>query len=350
MSCKHIHNEADSFCIYAKETHFIFMQKIIRDLISLIFAGLLLLSSALSFQLEAQSASFSEMTSMDMRNQLHADEFTLIDVGNNRVPILISASEQPITKGIVLIIGDADMPLGRQDSLSQLAKSLPAVGWTTVVMPSLGLSLGSNIAFPIENEDTQESAKTDNSTQQNDDLSGATATPLADAVEDDKVVVDEPTNSLSVTSSISEADLVIYSLEIEAFISATLKHMETTMGHRILVSQGMTAATIAKLAADEHATMQQIDALVINNPYWPIRRLNNKIPMVVAQTPIPVLDLISYWDNSWSKQTEKARKIKARTELKEVYRQADIVGQTFDQVQKNYVARQIEGWTSYLGW
>lgn len=350
MSCKHIHNEADNFRTYAKETHFNFMQKIIRNLISLTFAGLLSLSSGLSFQLKAQSASFSEMTSMDMRNQLHVDEFTLIDVGNNRVPILISTSEQPITKGIVFIIGDADMPLGRHDSLNQLAKSLPAVGWTTVVMPSLGLSLGPNIAFPIENNDTQESAETNDSTQQNDDLSEATATPLADAVKDAQVIVDEPKNSLSVTSSISEADLVIYSLEIEAFISATLKHMEATMGHRILVSQGMTAATIAKLVADEHATMQQIDALVINNPYWPIRKLNNKIPMVVAQTSIPVLDLISYWDNSWSKQTEKARKIRARTELKEVYRQADIVGQTFDQVQKDYVARQIQGWTSYLGW
>ena len=336
--------------MYAKESHFNFMQKIIRDLITLIFTGLLLLSSGLSFQLKAQSASFSEMTSMDMRNQLHADEFTLIDVGSNRVPILISTSEQPITKGIVLIIGDADMPLGRQDSLSQLAKSLPAIGWTTVVMPSLGLSLGPNIAFPIENKDTLESAETDSPTQQNDDLPEETTTPLTDSVEDTQVIVDEPTNSLSVTSSISEADLVIYSLEIEAFLSATLKHMETTMGHRILVSQGMTAATIAKLAVDEHITMQQIDALVINNPYWPIRNLNNKIPMVVAQTPIPVLDLISYWDNSWSKQTENARKIKARTELKEVYRQADIVGQAFDQVQKDYVARQIQGWTNYLGW
>lgn len=350
MSCKHIYIEADSFCIYVKETHFNFMQKIIRNLITPIFAGLLSLSSGLSFQLKAQSASFSEMTSMDMRNQLHVDEFTLIDVGNNRVPILISTSEQPITKGIVLIIGDADMPLGRQDSLSQLARSLPAVGWTTVVMPSLGLSLGANIAFPIENNDMQESTEPSNSTQQNDDLPEAKATPLADAVKDDLLIVDEPKNSLSVTSSISEADLVIYSLEVEAFISATLKHMQTTMGHRILISQGMTAATIAKLVADEHATMQQIDALVINNPYWPIRKLNNKIPMVVAQTPIPVLDLISYWDNSWSKQTEKARKIKARTELKEVYRQADIIGQTFDKVQKDYVARQIQGWTNYLGW
>lgn len=350
MSGKHIRNEADNFCMYATETHFNFMQKIIRNLLTLIFAGLLSLGSGLSFQLKAQSASFSEMTSMDMRNQLHVDEFTLIDVGNNRIPILISTSEQPITKGIVLIIGDADMPLGRQDSLSQIARTLPAIGWTTVVMPSLGLSLGPNIAFPIENNATQESEQTDNSTQQNDDLSEATTTPLADGVKDEQVIVDEPTNSLSVTSSISEADLVIYSLELEAFIGATLKHMETTMGHRILVSQGMTAATIAKLVADEHATMQQIDALVINNPYWPIRKLNNKIPMVVAQTPIPVLDLISYWDNSWSKQTEKARKIKARTELKEVYRQAEIVGQTFDQVQKDYVARQIQGWTRYLGW
>jgi len=298
----------------------------------------------------AQSASFSEMTSMDMRSQLHADEFTLIDVGNNRVPILISPSEQAITKGIVLIIGDADMPLGRQDSLSQIAKSLPAVGWTTVVMPSLGLSLGPNIAFPIESDDAQESAETDDSIQQENALAGKTDTPLNETSDDNQAIADEPANSLSVTPPISEAELVVYALEIEAFIGATLNHMQTTMGHRIIVSQGMTAATIAKLAADENATMQQIDALVINNPYWPIRKLNNKIPMVVAQTPIPVLDLISYWDNSWSKQTEHSRKIKARTELKEIYRQADIVGQSFDQVQKEYIARQIQGWTTYLGW
>ena len=316
---------------------------------------LLALSIALPFQLRAQSASFSEMTSMDMRSQLHADEFTLIDVGNNRVPILISPSEQPITKGIVLIIGDADMPLGRQDSLSQIANSLPAVGWTTVVMPSLGLSLGANIAFPIDNNDTQESAKTSDSTQQDKTLSENTdttpdVTALDDIDNDNQTIVDEQVNSLSATPSISEAELVVYALEIEAFIGATLNHMQATMGHRIIVSQGMTAATIAKLVADEHATMQQIDALVINNPYWPIRKLNNKIPMVVAQTPIPVLDLVSYWDNSWSRQTEQARKIKARTELKEIYRQADIVGQSFDQAQKEYIARQIQGWTTYLGW
>jgi hypothetical protein len=96
--------------------------------------------------------------------------------------------------------------------------------------------------------------------------------------------------------------------------------------------------------------MQQIDTLVINNPYLPIRKLNNKLPMVIAQTPIPVLDLVSQWDNSWSKQTERKRRIKARTELKEVYRQTDIIGQPLDQIQMQYIARQIKGWTTYLGW
>ncbi len=347
---KHIQNKADNFYIYTKETHCQFMQKIIRNLITFIFSGLLSLGSVLSFESMAQSASFSEMTTVDMRNQLHTDEFTLINVGNNRLPILISPSEQPITKGIVLIIGDADMPLGRPDSLSRIASSLSAVGWTTVVMPSLGLILGSNIVLPIGNSDTQQPAKKDGSAQQGEVIPKETTTAIADVVRNGQNIVEEPNNSLSMASYISEAELGVYSMEIEMFISATLKHMETTMGHRVLISQGITAATIAKLIADEHATMQKIDALVINNPFWPIRKLNKKIPMIVAQTSIPVLDLTSYWDNSWSKQTQHARKITARKELKEIYRQVDIVGQTFDQVQKDYIARQIQGWTSYLGW
>jgi hypothetical protein len=320
------------------------MQTTLKHALASFLVGFVLLSSMVSIDVAAQSGSFTELTSADMQYQLHSDQFTLIDVGDNKVPILISLSEQPITKGVVLIIGDADMPLGRQDSLSHVAKYLPSIGWTTVVMPSLGLSLGSNMVVPIESSDTQKANEDDvriNAAEQ------ASKNSISEKRED---TVAHRINNSSAVSAVSEAALIVYSQEVEAYLAATLTHVRTTMGHRIVVTQGITAATIAKLVSDRDALMQQIDTLVINNPYLPIRKLNNKLPMVIAQTPIPVLDLVSQWDNSWSKQTERKRRIKARTELKEVYRQTDIIGQPLDQIQMQYIARQIKGWTTYLGW
>jgi hypothetical protein len=339
------------------------MQKKQKHALSLSLTSFLLLTSDVLFAVGAQSASFSEIARADMVNQLHRDEFTLINVGENSVPILISLSEQPITKGIMLIIGDAEMPLGRQDSLTHIAHYLPALGWTTVVMPSLGLSPGSNIELPIESDDDPVAIDKDLQPEASDsnvdtnanntptDGDAMAVTPL-ERVSKNSISenVTETIKSNSIVSAISEADLIIYSQELEAYVAATLTHMQTAMGHRIVVSQGITAATIAKLVADGNPLLQEIDTLVINNPYWPIRKLNNKIPMVIAQIPIPVLDLTSHWDNSWSKQTERTRRIKATTELKKVYRQTEIIGQPLDQAQMKYISRQIKGWTTYLGW
>jgi hypothetical protein len=326
------------------------MQTTLKHAFASFLVGFVLLSSIVSIGSAAQSGSVTELTNTDMQYQLHSDQFTLIDVGDNKVPILISLSEQPITKGVVLIIGDADMPLGRQDSLSHVAKYLPSIGWTTVVMPSLGLSLGSNMVVPIESSDTQTFNDTQKANTDNVTIAAAEQASKNLISEKTEDTVANSKNNSSAVSAVSEAALIVYSQEVETYLAAILTHMQTTMGHRIVVTQGITAATIAKLVSERDTLMQQIDALVINNPYWPIRKLNNKLPMIIAQTRIPVLDLVSQWDNSWSKQTERKRRIKARTELKEVYRQTDIIGQPLDQIQMQYIAREIKGWTTYLGW
>ncbi len=309
----------------------------------------------------AQNMSFSEVTRYDMRNQLHEDEFTLISLGDRQVPILIMESEQVITKGVVFIIGDADMAFGRTNSLTQVADALPAIGWATVTMPSLGLSQVSNVVLPIpENKDEQTENKQAEADVQDDIPVSNTETeteteaaPAPDLLESSVSEITSETtiaNSRSQVGGISEADLVIYSLEIAAYLESAFEHMQATMGHRIVISQGITAATIMKLSAEGNEAAKNIDAIIINNPYWPIRKLNNKIPMIVAQTPMPLLDLISAQDNNWSKQTQSKRKTKAMTELKEIYRQSEVVGQTLDQAQMEYIARLLKGWTTYLGW
>jgi hypothetical protein len=316
----------------------------------------------------AQDMPFSEITSYDIQNQLHRDAFSFITVGNTQIPIMLMQSEQVITKGVVFIIGDADMALGRTDSLTHMADALPAIGWTTVVLPSFGLSLGSNIQLPpaiAEDTETnteelatkanaQETTQSDASgaKSSSEDSSEASDNNNTDGLKNNEpnLLLPDSLNSRSQVGGLSEADMVIYSLEIAAYLESAFEHMKNTMGHRIVISQGITAATIIKLVAEGDESTQNIDAIVINNPYWPIRKLNNKVPMIIAQTPVPLLDFISMWDNSWSQQTQKKRKTKAMTELKEVYRQSEVAGQTLNQPQVEYMTRVFKGWISYLGW
>jgi hypothetical protein len=323
-------------------------------LLNRLLLGILCLFLAFSFKVYAQSAPFTEMTSVDIKNQMHNDEYTLIEVNGNSMPILISLSQQPITKGVVMIIGDADTHLGKKESLVHIAEALPAFGWTTVVMPSLGLQSGPNIPPPIVSEDPASEVEVGDELETagltNEETAKATDEPMAQVADPGLTLQNDviTTNSRSIQPAVSEAQLIVYSQEVDAYLDAVMQHMEMTMGHRVVVAQGVTAATIAKLVVDKPSS--NIDTLVINNPYWPIRKLNNKVPMIIAQTPIPVLDITSYWDNNWSKQTESKREISARTGLKEVYRQVEIAGQSFDQRQMEYIARQIKGWTTFLGW
>jgi hypothetical protein len=312
----------------------------------------------------AQALSFNNLLAKDIEQGMHQDEYELIQVGDNRLPIFVKRSELPITKGLIFILSDADVPLGKSNSLHQLADLLPQTGWTTVLLPSLGLQLGPNIAFPItENESTEEALPLQEEQTNDDEIEENQAQANNEQDNEENIQPEqgaEPateskdlpkiTNRRTFLNNISEAQLVIYATEVEAYLQSSFEHMSSTMGHRVIITQGISAATVMKLIADENPSFQSVDALIVHSPYWPIRELNNRIPSIVAQTDIPVLDLFSEWDNTWSQQTRRNRQVAVNSEVKEVYRQVDIVGQALDESQADYIAKTIKGWTTYLGW
>ena len=251
---------------------------------------------------QAQTLSFNNLLSKDIEQGLHQDEYELIEVGDNRLPIFIQRSELAINKGVIFILSDADVPLGKSNSLHHLANILPQAGWTTVLLPSLGLQLGPNIAFPITESDEETEAA---SSEEEATTATESSEQAAEAIEDNTQTSEAEIrpkiiNGRTFQNSISEAQLVIYATEVEAYLQSGFERMNTTMGHRILLTQGISAATVVKLIADKNPSLQEVDALIVHSPYWPIRELNNRVPSIVAQTPIPLLDLFSEWDNTWS--------------------------------------------------
>ena len=49
-------------------------------------------------------------------------------------------------------------------------------------------------------------------------------------------------------------------------------------------------------------------------------------------------------------KSAQARRIESRIALKPLYRQRDIIGSPIGAIQSGNVAKEVYGWTRYLGW
>jgi hypothetical protein len=65
---------------------------------------------------------------------------------------------------------------------------------------------------------------------------------------------------------------------------------------------------------------------------------------------MPVLDLYSSWDNAWAQQTVTPREVATIKALKLQYRQRELLGFNMHQQHSAYIAKEIYGWISHMGW
>jgi hypothetical protein len=75
-----------------------------------------------------------------------------------------------------------------------------------------------------------------------------------------------------------------------------------------------------------------------------------RLPEWIANTPMPVLDLYSGWDNGWAQKTVAMREIAAIKALKLQYRQRELLGFNMHLQQNAYIGKEIYGWISHMGW
>ncbi|MBD3586039.1 DUF3530 family protein [Salinimonas sp. HHU 13199] len=127
-------------------------------------------------------------------------------------------------------------------------------------------------------------------------------------------------------------------------------------GYKIVVSQGMTAAQLLNLNAQEKVSAP--DAIVVIAPFWPEMSQNQQVANWIADTTVPVLDIAGGLANHWSAKTMLQRNNHAQAGLKMHYRQrqlsesaagtSGIHGHTSPFITR--LSKEIYGWTRYLGW
>lgn len=140
----------------------------------------------------------------------------------------------------------------------------------------------------------------------------------------------------------SAKDYVLSSLR------TTLEKYAEEPGFRLVVADGMSGFLVHELLAEQ--ALDGIDGFVMVNPYVPDKSRNTEIHQTVAQTNIPVLDLVNLNTNRWSRLTADRRKLNARAMTNTLYRQSELLGIGADPEEFQFAAGLIIGWTYYLGW
>ncbi|HAI73097.1 MAG TPA: hypothetical protein DCL26_12295 [Alteromonas australica] len=258
----------------------------------------------------------------DISNAFLPNELSQLMVGDTAVPIFDIPASTPLSRGVVYILADQSSNELNLTQSKALAESLSEKGWHCIVSP-IPLILGN----PVWAENTSEDAKGESSG----------AHPRIDS------------RSTQLDYQASAQHLVV-------LLNALDNYSQGHQGFRVIVSQGMTAAQVLDLGAQEKIAAPS--TLVTLSPFWPEAQINRAIPDVIASTSFPVLDLSLPNVNAWAHQTASKRRHKAATSLKLHYRQQSIPAQisTFslmDNDKPPYIhilSGHIIGWTRYLGW
>lgn len=252
---------------------------------------------------------------LDLQNRQHPDHFDLLNVGEQQLPLMISEPTVPLTRGVAILVNDASRYQTDHNSLAALAAPLNSWGWVTMQMPAPDAEL---LWPPLTTESPPE--------------------PEAAS----------PMPAVAAMPTFNDDHVAQYLQQLTLQLTAVVERSRQYPGFFLVIAEGSSAAWLTRLYGD--AQLEIPDGLVIVNPYLPERSLNNQLPELLAATTMPVLDLFTPFANPWSEVTRSQRQIAARKGLKLQYRQRELNGQAIDRQQYAFMAKEIYGWLTYLGW
>lgn len=266
---------------------------------------------------------------LDIQQSQFPDTYESLLIGDKQLPIIVREATTTIGKGVAVVLAETGKGPLHHEGVAALAGQLNQYGWITFSIPAPHLS--AQIEEPTQ-PDTAEPATDETQESQQSENAPQPAPP-----------------GYSVSDNISTQIVQKHEQQIQAVMRAAANRALDYTGFFMVISQGTSAAWLTKLYSE--GKLESPDAMVTVSPYWPDRALNNQLPELLANTPMPILDVYSPWDNNWVNQTREQRQIAARKGLKLHYRQRQLLGLPLQQDQQfAYLAKEIYGWLSHMGW
>lgn len=276
----------------------------------------LVTTPAITFSQSADiPVSTEQQKAADLTYLLPDSDFEEVQAGELSLPVVVSTSNVPISKGAAILVTDVGQTQFSSPIIGPLMRNLNNHGWNTlsIFSPSIGLSYG---------------ISSDNQSEQ---------------LGSERVL-----KPITAVSPFSSENFEQQEQQLLLFMNGVMQRAGQYPGFAIVIAEGTSAAWLTKLYAERKLRVP--DSLVIVNPYWPDVQMNQTLPSLLTQAPLPILDIFNRSDNIWTSATTKARLKAAVVGLKPQYRQRELVGLDYGEAQSDYLANEIIGWTRFLGW
>ncbi|MBU3002360.1 alpha/beta hydrolase family protein [Paraglaciecola arctica] len=277
---------------------------------------------------------------LDIQRGLFSDTYQSFEINDQPVIYVLRENSTAITRGVAVMIADTGVPITSQEGFSPLAKELNKIGWVTILLPAPDAGFTPTIIDveqepnPVENEDI------------------AAGTEPVSATESQELSPTETAENLDISqsavSAIDNVAFIKHEQQLVALLQAVIEKAKEYPGFLLVISKGTSAAWLSKIYAEK--TVENPDAFVAISPFWPDRKHNQRLPIWIANTTMPVLDLFSGGDNGWAQMTVAERQIAAVKALKLQYRQRKLLGFNTSAHHSGYVSKEIYGWVSRMGW
>ena len=274
---------------------------------------------------------------MDIQRGLFTDTYQSLDIDGQPIIYVLQENTTAITRGVAVMIADSSIPILGQEGFATLANEMNKIGWVTILIPAPDIGFIPIIIPEAELKDDQKTtAEIETKNFANTQVTSLGA-PLLDL-----------DTSQSAVTTIDDSAFVKHEQQLVSLLQAVIEKSQEYPGYFLVISKGTSAAWLSKIYAEK--TLDAPDAFVMVSPYWPDRKHNQRLPEWTANTPMPVLDLHSSWDNGWARKTVSRRQIAAVKALKLQYRQRKLLGFTMHQQHSAYISKEIYGWISHMGW
>lgn len=278
----------------------------------------------------------------DILTQFHTSDYALIEIDGKQTPVFTFPSNLANTRATIVFVLDARNSR-LNSAMHQLANTLPNVGVSTVMFldeSSIGVELTSDIESANENE---QSPVAETVPEQTSEQEGNTQSS------GNENTSEEVSYAATAHANAQQTDTTVDSL------AACTKTLDTRI-KQLFSNLGLSPSRTAILSAGNVSgclfSIDKIpaDALITINPFIDHVDLNKQLSKNIASTSQPVLDLVNNASDPRSIHAASQRRVSSTRALKAHYRQREIIGHGIGPLQVDYMAKEIYGWLTYLGY
>lgn len=245
-------------------------------------------------------ADLFQQSQKDSKHYLRETESLLI--GTEEFVTLFKPSTNVNNKGVFIFIPDWQQSIINPKNIAPLQQNLPAQGWATLTIQ------------PLKKPQNYPSAA-------------------------QKKIEQETENSEALSA---------HKQQLATIIEALLNKVSQQPGNFILVSEGHHGGLIINTLAETE--IPQPSAVVLLSAYVTSETENKLVAKNLAESPLPILDLLLTKDNPAVIRSAKARKNEADKMLKIMYRQQQLINFTPGYYPPESLLKAIQGWLNVNGW